>query len=240
MNIAPLIFDIVLVVVFAVCVYNGGRNGFLRAIASLLVSVLALAGAGYATMSFAPVVSDQYVNPAITSTLQTQLKNNISESTLETVDMLISNTENIFSTFSNMWEKDDETKVEAKEEVTDNENTDEENPKNTNDLVAYISTAVGNAVTSVLMFIVLFALLLAILRVLIDKLRFVNKIPIIGPLNMLLGAVLGAITGVLILGIPLWLIVNVLPGVFKVTSILDPQILENSYVLSFVMKYLPQ
>ncbi len=263
-----LIFDVVLVAIFIICVYNGGRNGFIRAIASLLASFIALVGAGYLTANVAPVVAEKYVSPAIGSAFENRLEESLGQS-LETVDSIISSTEDMFSSVTAIFNVDgivkdaeaevfEETDTEIAEEVVGEvsedsdaefaeevvdevgENSDTEigeEPTGTKKLVANISETIGGFVTSVLMFIVLFALLLALLRAIIDKLRFVNKIPIIGALNMLLGAVLGAITGTLILGIPLWLIVNVLPGVFNVESILSPSITENSFVISLLMDF---
>ncbi len=235
-----LIFDVVLVAVFVICVYNGGRNGFIRAIASLLASFIALVGAGYLTVNVAPVVAEKYVSPAIASTFEKQVEEGLGKS-LETVDSIIASTEEMFSSVTAIFDVDGIVKEsEITEDVAGEETVGEEiseEPTGSKKLVANISETIGGFVTSILMFIVLFALLLAILRAIIDKLRFVNKIPIIGALNMLLGAVLGAITGTLILGIPLWLIVNVLPGVFNVESILSPSITENSFVISLLMDF---
>jgi len=235
----PLIIDIILAAIFAACVYSGAKNGFVRAVASLIASVVALCATMFMVLNFGPVISEKYVNPWIETKLEQQLEENMDESDLETVDSLISTAKKVLTAVGDMLGSEEEDADSAdKTEVKKEEKTEEE-ADTAKELVGSISETVGSLSTTILMFLILFALFYAVLRVLIDQLRFINHIPIVGPLNILLGMALGAVTGAILLAVPIWVIVNVVPSVFDISSVVDPALLEKSKVIALILKYLP-
>ena len=218
-----LVFDIILVGIFLWCVYKGAKNGFVRSVASLLASVVALCAALFVVMQVSPVLSSNVVTPWIAGKLQTQLEESMGESALETVDSLLETADKIFTSLQELVDEEAEEVIKT-EEVAE-------------DLVGSVSQAIGDAGTAVLLFVVLFALFLAILRVLIDQLRFINKIPIVGTANALLGMALGAVTGAIFLIIPVWLLLSFVPSIFHMDVAVAPELLEQSKVLSIVMQF---
>lgn len=226
-----LIVDIILAAIFAACVYIGAKNGFVRSVCSLLASVVALCASLFVVMQFSPLIATNFVNPWIASKIEQHMEEKMDESALETVDSLLSTTQKIFVSLSELLESGEETSAEEKKT--------EVQPETTEELIASLSATIGSSVTAVLMFLILFALFWAILRVLIDQLRFINKIPIVGPANVLLGMALGAVTGCIILIVPLWLIMYFVPSVFNVSAVLDPALFEKSRILSLLVKFVP-
>ncbi len=235
----PMIVDIILVLIFAACIYTGAKNGFVRAVASLLASVVALCASLFVVMQFSPVVADKVVNPWLESVLTREMEENMSESMLETVDSLINTTKKIFVSLQEMMGGEEEPEKETSVGAATGDVITSDDPETTEDVVRSVADAIGNVMTAILMFVILFALFLAILRVLIDQLRFINKIPIVGPMNALLGAALGAISGAVFLIVPVWVVTNFVPGLFDVSAVIDPALLKQSKVLTFILTIIP-
>ena len=80
-----------------------------------------------------------------------------------------------------------------------------------------------------------FALILAILRTLIDHLEFINRIPIIGPVNALLGFLVGIAAGYVLLAGPIWAVCRLVPEVLGDMELFTPETLAKSRVVSFVL-----
>lgn len=104
------------------------------------------------------------------------------DSAMDTVDGLIAKIQEEF--LSDGEESEDTATAEASEESEGLFSDSETVAKKITDII-------GGALTAAILFFVFYALIFAILRVLIDALSFLGRIPIIGPVNTLLGLILG-------------------------------------------------
>lgn len=82
----------------------------------------------------------------------------------------------------------------------------------------YISSALAETVISVISSVLVFIIVIVLMRVLTHAMKLVNKLPVIGSLNHMLGGVLGTLEGVLVC----WLSVAVLAIFFAAKT--DSQI----------------
>lgn len=85
---------------------------------------------------------------------------------------------------------------------------------------------------NIISFLLIFFLLSFLLGLIIDKLSIFNKIPIIGPLNILLGGILGALKGILLVFL-IAALISLLETPFWIKAI------EASAVVALASHYIP-
>ena len=250
---AALIFDILLGAIFLFCVYTGAKNGFVRAVASLVATVISLVIALTVTSHFAKPLSDRLFVPGLTQFFEDRIADGMMGAGLESMDTLLSisdklieGAEGIFHLDGEEDSADDGAAADAAQEDTaqsaqDGETSDDGTQNGeavaasaTLGLSQTVASAFGNAFSSFIMFFIVFALVLAVLRVLIDQLRVLDRIPIVGTVNMLLGLGLGAATGLFFLFVPVWLVLSFIPSVFHADNLIPPELLQESYILNFI------
>jgi len=250
-----LIFDILLGAIFLFCVYTGAKNGFVRAVASLVATVISLVIALTVTSHFAKPLSDRLFVPGLTQFFEDRIADGMMGAGLESMDTLLSisdklieGAEGIFHLGITENSEDDGGAADAAQEdmaqsLQGGEASDDSTQDADGEAVAAsatlglsqtVASAFGNAFSSFIMFFIVFALVLAVLRVLIDQLRVLDRIPIVGTVNMLLGLGLGAATGLFFLFVPVWLVLSFIPSVFHADNLIPPELLQESYILNFI------
>ncbi len=98
-----------------------------------------------------------------------------------------------------------------------------------------ITDIIGGTLTAVILFFLFYALILAVLRVLIDSLSFLGRMPIIGPVNTLLGLVVGVFAGYALIALPVWALHDLLPSILGDIDLLSADTLAKSRVVSFLV-----
>lgn len=105
----------------------------------------------------------------------------------------------------------------------------------------YIGAYIAKVIADVIAFLVTFVAVFIIVRVLIGMLGFIDKLPLIGGVNHLIGGVIGAGMGILIiwiLFIIITLLYNTSLGAACLTNIADSTILTKLYEGNLLMNYI--
>ncbi len=227
-----ILIDVILVVLFCGCVYLCARSGFVKTVATCIAVLIAAGSAWFLTARLSPYVARAMVNPLIERSLERSIEKHVSEDAMGTLDSAVDTVESVIEKVREklQGEEDEETADAEAETVTD---SDEEETA-----ASKVTNAIGGAVTKFILFFLFFALILAILRVLIDSLSFLDRIPIVGPLNSALGFVLGLLVGFAVIAFPIWAVLRLVSPILGDTELLRPEMLEKSRVITFVARWI--
>lgn len=195
----PVIIDAFVVIFLAAFTVYGAKRGLLRALAGLVIVVLALIGAGMVATTFSAPIA-KAVSPLIEERITQKVENAIFEQlgTGET-DIDSQQIRDILKQLGVDEETWDSMAEKIQEGVTD-----------TGGAVADAVTraVMENLVHSVLygvLYILAFILLMILLHVLAGALGLLTKLPGLHALNALCGALLGLIEGALLLFLAVWI-----------------------------------
>jgi len=227
---SALIIDIILAAIFVYCVYIGARNGFVRSVLSLVSTVVSLVLAFTLVGSFSNTIADKYITPAVSSLLGEKVEETLGDSGDDLASTIVTVSDKVVSIvdeFISGEEKAEDENISAEKEAEE---------VGMDGLIVGISSVIGRSLTAFVLFVLLFALINAILKVAIDQLRFVNKIPIIGPVNITLGLILGAATGVVFLYVPVWVILDFLPELLNAEPLFSIEEMSQCHILKFVIE----
>ena len=234
-----LLIDIILMGLFIGCVYLCARSGLIKTVASLLAVVIAVGSAYLITQRVSPYVANAVVNPLIERSLTRSFEKHMTEDTLATLDSAIDTVDGLIAKIQEKFFTDENTAESASDGSNEPEETETGTIFSDTETVAKkVTEVVGGALTAVILFFFFYSLILAVLRVLIDSLSFLGRMPIIGPVNTLLGLVLGIFAGYALIVLPVWAIHNLLPSVLGDVELFSTETLEKSRVVSFIISRL--
>lgn len=223
-----VIMDVLVAAALLWFLARGARRGLVQAVAGLLITVLALGGAGIASRALTPTVTE-LLSPVI------------QERVADRVGIAL---EDEAQTPASPGELDDLlTRLQASELLKlmglDENVTDalaekvEEKVRETGETIATaVVESLMESVVYAVLFLLLFIVLTVVLRLALDALNLVMKLPGLHLLNGLGGAAVGLLQGVLVLFLAAFLIrwLNV-P--------LDAQAVSETKLLHFFMTYSP-
>ena len=194
------IIDLVLAVVLIGFAVFGAKRGLYRALAGLLVLVLALAGAGWLTEICASGVED-VLRPPLTRRMESIVSEAMLEETAKIEDIAdaepILMVEQFLRRFG--WEGD---LGETLRESTESALTDVEKA-----LACALVESVLPVVVSAVLKAVFFVLLLFVLRLISRLLQpLIEHLPVIRQFNRLLGGGVGFLQGVVAIFVAFWLV----------------------------------
>jgi len=227
---SALIIDIILAAIFVYCVYIGARNGFVRSVLSLVSTVVSLVLAFTLVGSFSNTIADKYITPAVSSLLGEKVEETLGDSGDDLASTIVTVSDKVVSIVDEFISGEEKAEDENKSAEKEAEEVGMDG------LIVGISSVIGRSLTAFVLFVLLFALINAILKVAIDQLRFVNKIPIIGPVNITLGLILGAATGVVFLYVPVWVILDFLPELLNAEPLFSIEEMSQCHILKFVIE----
>jgi len=218
--------DAVLVVLFAVCVIMGIRNGFVKTILTFVAVALSLAAAVMLSRSLAPVVYDKYVDERAYNSIHARLTDSV-DSTLaltrrQFVEAVLPKTVTDIAASVGV---DAEDILKA---IGDFDGSvDEASRGLTDSVVKPVFTAAIKAALYVAGFLVCFTLLKLIIF-LIDRFA---RLPVIKTVNKTMGGLLGALVGIGVL----WFIgksLVIAGGLLAGTAV--EEAVRSSYIVSFL------
>ena len=191
-----VIIDAIVVVVLLAFVIWGARQGLVRALAGLVMVIVALVGAGMIAATFsgpaarlaAPVIQ-KHITSRVEEAMAVQTGSAPEEETgeeprVEDLLALLGLDEDVRSSLAD----------QAEERIRDT---------GASIVSAVVESMVGSVAYGVL-FILSFLLLLLMLHVLVGAMDLVMKLPLLHGLNTLGGGVLGLIEGTLVLFLAVW------------------------------------
>ena len=217
MNINAIIVDVAAVAIILVSELLGRRRGFIKTLSWLIAIALSL----YLASSFAdiaaPVVSEKYVVPHLTSEV---------EKNIEAENEPAPQNPSEYSEFFKNIGIPDGIITDATGEISKAISQNFTEP-----LTALVHN-IAYKLTRTVLFVVFFLILLLVISLLLKVVNLAAKIPALNFINKTLGLILGLILGYLIV-IILSFILN------KTGTFLTGEILENTYVLKFLRSLLP-
>ncbi len=217
MNINAIIVDVAAVAIILVSALLGRRRGFIKTLSWLIAIALSL----YLASSFAdiaaPVVSEKYVVPHLTSEV---------EKNIEAENEPAPQNPSEYSEFFKNLGIPDGIITDATGEISKAISQNFTEP-----LTALVHN-IAYKLTRTVLFVVFFLILLLVISLLLKVVNLAAKIPGLNFINKTLGLILGLILGYLIV-IVLSFILN------KTGTFLTGEILENTYVLKFLRSLLP-
>ncbi len=188
-----LVIDIILVAVFALFVYTAMKKGFMLSLLEFLAVIISFVLA----YSLSPVVAeaayDGFVEKQLVESVEEKIDENFSlEETGEQAEQLLDAIPDYMVIFAESFgiSVNDIKRDLAKEDLS-NENLATE-------LVENIAQPIAIGALTVVSFLILAVVLQIILKVLARLISGVFKLPVIGSANKILGAILGACKGIVV------------------------------------------
>lgn len=173
-----LIWDLVALLMIALLVWNSARNGFLRSIVSFLSAIIAAVAAGVLSEPAARFLYDSVVRDAMKAVISRRVAEALEQGLTSAGDWLA---------LIPQWMQ---RMVPQGAEVSGSLTVEELSPMTD----ALIESALSQPVMMLLRgacFFVLFTVLIVVARSIARMLGAVNKIPLVGSVNTVLGGVLG-------------------------------------------------
>ena len=224
------LFDLLLVALFALCVFLGWRRGFIKTVSGLIALVVAVL---VSTTLSAPIANWAYattLEPTISSTLEAQLPGEILPGADE-IDVALEKLPPFVTDLLVAGEAGDGESVLSKlGTVANGENIA---AAITEKVIAPIVLPLLEMVCATILFILVYIIALFVLRLL----NLVAKLPVLKQLNGLLGVVAGVITGAI------WVvfaarILSIVAG-FGCFEWLTPAVLDQALLVPLVNGLLP-
>lgn len=189
-----IILDVILITILAAFIFTAAKKGFMLTLLELLAVIVALA----MSYQFSPVVAqaayDSLLEESLIESVETQIDEtlNISSTTAQAEVILESIPDFMVSFASSAGVDLEEVKSQISSEKFSSENLATE-------LVVKVAQPIAVGALTVIFFLILSAVLIFALKWVAKLLSKLFKLPLIGTVNKVLGGVLGACKGVLVI-----------------------------------------
>lgn len=194
----PVIIDIVVIVVLVGFTIYGARRGLLRALAGLLVVIVALVGAGIVAATFTRPVT-KLVTPLIADHIEKKLDAAMEENAQAPIsqsDGDDSSVEDLLALLGLDQEVRESLAEQAREKIEDTGVT----------IAMAVVESLAQSIIYGVLYIVSFVGLSILLRVLLRAMDLVLQLPGLHLLNSLGGAAVGLVEGALLLFLVVWVL----------------------------------
>lgn len=229
-----ILLDVVLVAIALLCLRKGSKDGFAKTVVSFAGLFIAIILAATLSKPASDFAYTSFVQKPVESTIETAIKNHtdeLEESAPSANQLLLGIEEaiekspgfikNIFNT--------DEKKVELSDQIVELYNPD---------IAEFSKSAAENivkpiviSIISVVVFFVLFFAVLIICAILSKALKIVNKLPLLGGINSLLGGILGFLKGLVIVLIINYVIVSLTSSGTNIFGIITAETVNSSLIM---------
>ncbi len=189
-----IILDVILITIFAAFIFTAAKKGFMLTLLELLAVIVALAMSHQLSPVVAQATYDAVLEESLIKTVETQIDEtlNISSTTAQ-AELLLESIPDFMVSFASSAGVDlEEVKTQISFEKFSSENLATE-------LVEKIAQPIAVGALTVIFFLLLSAVLIFALKWLAKLLSKLFKLPLIGTVNKVLGGVLGACKGVLVI-----------------------------------------
>jgi len=240
-NYAPLIADGIVLVILLIALIRGYTQGFVRILAVSLSALLALIPA----YLLYPYVTGYLADSGIRAQLISNLENTFTAalpSTASTSSLLTDSTG-----AASMLETLGLPNV-LQQMVLNSQSADVYEALGVNSFIEYTATylvdTMLNAVSMVLLYIIFFILI----KLVAKSLKFINKIPVIGGINRLLGMALSVVVALVVIELIMYLITS-LSGAIEAlqpaakaieAGTLSGFVQENNHIITWMASYAKQ
>ncbi len=227
----PIVYDVLAAAAVIFLIRQGARKGFARTMVSFLGFFAASALAGAFSKVAAPALFERFVRPSLMEKASACAEEfwqsgrwaELAEGFLEELPPVVSNALSFGGLdFSSVQELAAETGAQAAAELVDR---------------VFAEPCV--MLISSILFILIFSAAMYVVRRLARSLRCVNRIPLIGPVNAVLGGAVGALEGVL----TVYLCVLVLSLMMAISGdglpFISRETVEDTWLLRYFFQYDP-
>jgi len=237
-----IIIDIVILLILFLCYKKGAKDGFAKTLVSLLGFVIAIVVASALCAPVSEAVYDNVVRTPIEDAVSSVVSGpEIDSSTPISQGADISGTieEGIDSLPS--FIKDITGIDEKKDEIISTVNAEKEKTieKIVNTVCDGYIRPVIIKVLSVFVFLILFLAVWLICKIAAKLLKIINKIPLLGGVNKLLGGIIGLVRGLVIVLIVSWVIVMLTADGAVIFGVIGLKTVQSSIILKAVATYNP-
>ena len=228
-----ILLDLILVAIVFLCVKGGSKNGFAKTVVGFLGIFVALILATILANPLAKLTYDKAIEKPVHTAIAGVIEDHLANATSPIPDK---------EEFTNVInEQIDKLPAFIKNAVNFDENSEDYHDLFTlNDLNAeaisqsicdtYVKPA-ANSVLTVVFFVILFIVLALVIKIVAKALKIVNKIPLLGGLNALLGGVAGLLKGAIIVLIVNWAVVTIVGDNSSLFGIITPEVINSSLVM---------
>ncbi|MDY3285975.1 MAG: hypothetical protein SOX31_05310 [Eubacteriales bacterium] len=226
--------DIALICVVLLVVYVCARRGFVRLLLSGVSVLVALAVAFAGTAALARPIAGA-ASGAMERFLVHQTSRFLPDE--DALDTIVSMSDKVVTVVRAVLEKMDRGSDDAEEAAA--ETAADETQDAESEPLRELAYGISLALYGFLLFAVLFSLILAILRVLIDRLAFIERIPIVGALDLSLGLILGLAAGVVVLFLPVIVMETLIPRVLGSGFAVPAEVFSGSWLMRMTYALYP-
>ena len=205
MNILPFVVDGIIILIFAACIFDGYRRGFVKMLLSLAAIVISVAVASALSAPVAKWAYDEYVGDIASEYVESYF-----ESALESAGL----TEDEFtgSNFEGSKEKIAEAIPEeiaefleeydiSIEEILDGVSAEDTLEETGEKIIENVERAIILPVLEITAFILIYIVSSIILTIVVGVICSLFKLPIIKGINKSFGAALGTLKGLAVIGV---------------------------------------
>lgn len=229
-----ILIDLVLVVIALLCIKKGSKDGFAKTIVSFAGIFIAIILAATASKPVANYVYTNFAKAPIESAIETSIETQLDKATesspsaqqfLEGIEGAIEK----FPAFIKNALKTDDMQSQISDKIAQvyTANVSEFSQKITDTVVKPILIPVLSAAAFIIIFIVVFVICV----ILSKALKIVNKLPLLGSVNSLLGGIIGFLKGLVIVLIVNYIIVSVTSSGTDIFGIITSETVQSSLIM---------
>ncbi len=222
------ILDGILVLLLIVAVAAGYHRGFIRSIVQLVGLVAAVVVAFSLSASLSQWIFDGFISEPLQETIVTALEENVSSTAAEQLENVVDALPDFIANAVNA----DAAAQQALDNLTTQVNASA--PTLANAVVTDVVRPVAVALLRFVLFIILFVVLMVVVKLLTKIIKPLTKLPVIRQADGLLGAVVGAVKGVLFV-----IIAATVMQLLVTYGVLTAEAVDNSMVADWVIAHNP-
>ena len=189
----PMLLDVITVIIVAIFAVSAYRKGFLNSIVMFLGTVGAMFAALTYSQPIARVIYENYLYERVS----TLVAENLDKFSVPDVQAFTEGMQNLSQELPAFFSMLLQSEMGLNAELWYNQAINSGAATISAGIVDTVVTPIAIGLVRVVVFFIMFGVLMAIVNTAAGLLRTVNRIPLIGPLNEILGGVLGALQGML-------------------------------------------
>lgn len=190
MELLPLVFDAIIVLIFVSCILDGRKKGFIKMILTVISAIICFAVAGEYSESVAAWLNENFVHSALSSAIANSISDNLSSGTQAVLAEL---PKTLIDAVAQMGFSVEEAVSGLSSQA------------NAAQAAESITTAAEGVLVlpllNIISFIVIFSVCRFVLGFIIGIINTVFKLPVIHGMNKFAGGILGAVKGLIVVAV---------------------------------------
>jgi len=237
-----ILIDVVLLLIVFLCYKKGAKDGFAKTLVSLLGFAIAIVLAGSLCAPVSEFVYEKAIQPSVETAVSDVVNANLNnESSIvptkqqisDTIDKTLEKLPAFIKDITGIEDKKDELMQTVSVHIS--ANADEITQKI---CTVYIQPLVLK-ILSVIVFLLLFILIWLACKIIANALKIINKLPLLGKVNALLGGLIGVLRGVIFVLIVSWALVVIVKDGANLFGVISLETVESSIILKTIAQYNP-